>query len=374
MNNIHIILKVTDACNLRCKYCYNSDSQYGGEVLSLERLKKFWTILAAKYNAIDIVWHGGEPLSAGVAYMEEAMRLQSALHVDTGIRFTNEVQTNGTLIDAEWVSFFKRHHWGVGISFDGIQNDKYRQQGEKTLRGMRLLRDAGLRFGVLAVVADADYDVLANYRYFADMHVPVDFSPVFCEGAAKGIASLPVEKYSEDMVRLFDTWLYDRDGVSVRVFNSYIAMLLNSNMRVCTHGSCLGKYLSISANGNVYNCGRESVKAYPFGHIDDVNSVDDLFGSEGFRALLLGSIQRRAQCKASCEWFERCCGNCADAALTEQGLSTPPPEACHQFRTVFGHVQQVFTRLMDEKVPLEQLNPSIKTTYAKCFAVSGDAD
>ena len=70
-----IIIKPSYACNLRCKYCYNSHTKYTKEILSLERFEKLLTLLAAHYERIELVWHGGEPMSVGLDYYKKAVEI-----------------------------------------------------------------------------------------------------------------------------------------------------------------------------------------------------------------------------------------------------------------------------------------------------------
>lgn len=55
MKSLTLIVKVTDGCNMRCKYCYNSDSGYASPVLPLEKLEKLLSILATEFNEISVV-------------------------------------------------------------------------------------------------------------------------------------------------------------------------------------------------------------------------------------------------------------------------------------------------------------------------------
>jgi uncharacterized protein len=57
--------------------------------------------------------HGGEPLLAPLARIEQAFEYGYRRHGHTGI------QTNGTLITEAHIDLFKRYRTGVGISCDG---------------------------------------------------------------------------------------------------------------------------------------------------------------------------------------------------------------------------------------------------------------
>lgn len=368
MSKVQVITKVTDACNLRCKYCYNSGSDYRGTRLRLDRFEKLLQLLVQKYDTVNIVWHGGEPLSVGLDYFRQAMDIEQRIRYQTGIVIENCVQTNGTLIDAEWIRFFKEHEFHVGVSFDGIDNDRFRQQGSKTLQAMKAMKAAGLKFGCNAVVADNDYDLKANYRFFAELGADFDYSMVISEGGATSLPSLAAVSYADKLNELFDEWLYDTDGVAIRTFSQYISMAVGGCFRICTTCSCHTKYLGIDADGMIFNCGRDGIGKYPFGHVEQTDDIEALFRSEGARALIAGSVARREKCRAECEYFRLCAGGCADIAIAENGLENRPTNYCHVFRTVYSHVEQVMRGLLEQQTPLDTLNPTVRKVLARKFA------
>ncbi len=372
MNHVNIVVKVTNACNLRCAYCYNTETEYTSAVLPIEKFEKFLKILSERYKSIDVIWHGGEPLLAGLDYMKRAMAAEERVTLLTGVKITNKVQTNGTLIDKAWAAFFKKYDFKPGISFDGIDNEKHRQGTEKVKKAFALLKKAGVKFGTLAVVADKDYDLIENYKYFASQGLATDFSPIFMEGGAKSFDALGAEEYAEKVLKLFDYWLYDKHGVNVRLFSTYISMVLGKSCRVCTNSSCIGAFFSIYPNGDVFNCGRASMTAYPFGNIDDVEKPEDLISSKGFHDLLIGAIARREKCKETCDLFPYCCGNCSDQAIIEGALDTPPAFSCYCFKTIFTHVRDAINKIIAEKVPLTELNPALKKIWIDCFSIEDD--
>lgn len=385
-NTINVVLKPTEACNLRCKYCYNSDSDYAKTVLPIEKTEKLLLSLCKNYTKVNLIWHGGEPLLVGKEYFERAVKIEEKLHLLYNTEINNDVQTNGTLIDGEWAKFFKKYRFGVGLSFDGKDNDKYRQSADKALRAFDILKKHDVHFACMAVVADDGYDLEENYEFFKRRGVPVIFSPMFAEGGGKALSGVTAEKFADKTVSLFDRWLFDTDGVNNRTFSAYIGMALGASGRICTNGSCLGKWLCITPNGDLYNCGRAGMTEFPYGNIDDIDDADGdgnieditaaAFKSPGFVALLRGSIERRNKCKSSnCEYFDYCAGGCPDNAMIEGGLAEPPEFSCACFKKVFGHIKRVTDDVITNKqTPLSELNPAVKQVIIKCLTECGGQD
>lgn len=368
MKKIEVILKVTEKCNLRCKYCYNGEREYSDGTLSLERFEKLLRVLLSGYNLIHIIWHGGEPMTAGIDYFRKAMDVERRICIESGVVIENSIQTNGTLINSEWISFFKEHDFRVGISFDGVNNEKYRQQTNTVLKNIKSLKSAGLKFGCNAVVADNDYSLWDNYLFFKEMGTGFDFSPMFSEGGAKNMGEVQSRTFADKMCELFDKWVYDKDGVSVRTFALYLNLASGGNFRICSCASCHMKYISITADGTLYNCARESVREYPFCNIDDVETVSQIFNSEGAKRLISGSVERRKKCMDTCEYFSLCAGGCANNAIVEGGLENIPTEYCHMFKTLYSHIKKVYDELIENKVCLSELNPTVKNVLARNFS------
>ncbi len=370
MKHIEVIIKTTYDCNLRCKYCYNSETHYSKEILPRERFEKLLNLLKDSYQSISIVWHGGDPLMCGHEYFEDVMEIEKRISNTASVRFRNSIQTNGTLIDKKWVDIFKKYDIKVGVSFDGINNDLYRQGTEKTLGAMELMKKKGLNFGCMAVVANDDYDLIENYKFFRQKGISVDFSYMFSEGEAKSLDKLSPEKFTKQAIELFDYWLYDREGVGIRLFSTYISMALGSGFRICSNCSCHGKYLSIAPNGDLSNCGRPIIGQYVFGNIDTVSSIEEVYNSPKFIELLSGSIQRRRKCKESCEYFELCGGDCTDQALIGGDITSPDKSSCYSFCKIYSHIKEKIDEIIENGAQLDMLNPTVKSTIIKCFNVS----
>ncbi|MGH3718080.1 MAG: hypothetical protein ACRDRI_04410 [Pseudonocardiaceae bacterium] len=87
------------------------------------------------------------------------------------------IQTNGTLIDDAWCELFAAHPVQVAVSLDGpgaynrSRLDRGgRQSTERTLRGIAALRQHGIGFGAIAVVAEPTPAVAVElYEFFAEL-------------------------------------------------------------------------------------------------------------------------------------------------------------------------------------------------------------
>src|SRR5262249_48973262 len=74
------------------------------------------------------------------------------------------IQTNGTLLDAEWAAFLAEHEFLVGVSIDGPEeiHDAYRVtkggRGSfaKVMRGLGHLRDAGVQWNAATTIHAAN--------------------------------------------------------------------------------------------------------------------------------------------------------------------------------------------------------------------------
>lgn len=112
---MQIILKLTTACNLACSYCSEGDQE------PMRLPEEFFYKLVGDIpefcretgeTQIEFLFHGGEPL----LYGREALHALTAYareHLpDIEVKFL--MQTNGFLIDEDWIELFVREKISVG--------------------------------------------------------------------------------------------------------------------------------------------------------------------------------------------------------------------------------------------------------------------
>ena len=131
----HLLAKPTGAvCNLDCEYCFflSKEMLYPGSRFRMadELLEEYIRQLIeahARSPMVTIAWQGGEPTLMGLDFFRRSIEL-TRQHLRPGQRAEHTIQTNGTLIDADWAAFFRKHGFLVGISIDGPReiHDTYR--------------------------------------------------------------------------------------------------------------------------------------------------------------------------------------------------------------------------------------------------------
>jgi uncharacterized protein len=108
---------------------------------------------------LAVLWLTGEPLLVGLPYMQEAVRrIRAVVPKSLPVKFV--VQTNGVLLNDEWVQFFARERFTVGVSLDGPEAIHSAQRVgangrsfySQTLEGVEALRIANVEGGALCVI------------------------------------------------------------------------------------------------------------------------------------------------------------------------------------------------------------------------------
>ena len=167
----HLLAKPTGAvCNLDCAYCFflSKEMLYPGSRFRMadELLEAYLRQLIEAHAAspeVTVAWQGGEPTLMGRDFFRRSVELTER-HLLPGQRAAYTIQTNGTLIDAEWAAFFRENDFLVGISIDGARelHDAYRvNKGGKgsfdqVMRGLGHLREGGVEWNALTTIHAAN--------------------------------------------------------------------------------------------------------------------------------------------------------------------------------------------------------------------------
>lgn len=322
---VPIIKVVGDFCNLRCRYCfYNTTDQITPHVMSNELIEKFLVQYMEFFTGrLIFIWHGGEPLLAGLPFFQKIVDLQNRKLRD-GQSIQNAIQTNATLVNDKWAEFFKVHDFRVGVSIDGGKesHDRFRlNHGEggsfdHVMRGIEILRRHGMEPGIIQTLthdnvlrAKEDFDFFVNILGTKGWGVNTYLDVAGVNKAMLG-QTITNEELTQFLKTYIDLWLRQDDlNLRVREIENFIFGMVGKRASNCTfNGSCTD-FFCLEYDGRVYPCDRLS------------NCAEFLFGNLSQRSLLeiLNSSTRLRYIKevnslhpdcVVCEWQKACHNGC----------------------------------------------------------------
>jgi uncharacterized protein len=125
---LFVSFKIAERCNLACDYCYfffNGDSSSDDRpaIVAKSTVRDVGRFLGdgardLGIKAVVIALHGGEPLMVGKRRFATFVEtLMETISPHATLRFG--IQTNGVLLDEEWLDLLARYSIRLGISIDG---------------------------------------------------------------------------------------------------------------------------------------------------------------------------------------------------------------------------------------------------------------
>lgn len=328
MKYISFLIKpASSLCNMRCRYCFYYDVSEHREVKSYGIMNEevmhslIDRALALGDDAnISFAFQGGEPTMAGLAYFKAFTAYVDAHKKQQTIHYA--LQTNATLLDEDWVNFFLRHNFLIGISLDGyaelhnyFRKDVKRDETFNTvMKSIKLLKDTGVEFNILSVLNSTlakhpqklfSFYLKNNLRY-------VQFIPCIPGlDEEKNKYSLSPKQFASFYKTYFDLWLQEfKKGnyMSVTLFDNVILMLIGRMPQQCGMlGKCIPQFV-VESNGDVFPCDFYVLDEYLCGNIlnDDLNTLAQ-------NEILIKFLQEeRRNCKAcaDCPFINICHRNC----------------------------------------------------------------
>lgn len=328
-----LIVKTTDYCNLRCKYCYmhdkNSQQYKHIDYKLIEKLLvDYFTYAKSNQQQLDlyVVWHGGEPALCSLEFFKKAFEIERQvlykMQLDKNVKIFNAIQTNGTLLTADKCKFFKEHNVMVGVSVDGIpsHHDLYRvfPNGSGTYsainKGIKNLHKFHVPFTCICVIhKESIGHEIFYYEHFKNLGaVEVDFIPSFFQGS---IFNLSANEYAQFIKNMFDIYVTDKNrSTKVRVIEDIMKAVLSSMGMYagsigCEYAGRCGENLSISSNGDVYPCDcLQNIDSLRLGNLFESN-LDDILQSCNFEKFK-EFVNILPQKCSTCSIFSICKGGC----------------------------------------------------------------
>ncbi|MDI4643527.1 radical SAM protein [Cohnella hashimotonis] len=364
------IIKVTSRCNLNCSYCYmfnKGDTTFQSKpkimlretaILALNKIYSY--SMKHKISEIDVVLHGGEPLLSGKEwvswFLEKSEELKPA-----NLRVAYCIQTNGTLLDNEWISIFKSRSVNIGISLDGEReiHDQNRidHNGngsyEKVTKGIDLLLKSGYKKWGVLVVADPEISGEDVYNHLLDLGVKnMDFLwPSYNHDNPPKKSEKSLAEY---YISVFKAWYSDKNvEINIRWFSNVIRLLLSGNSRLDCVGPVPLNQVVIETDGSIEpadmlrTC-RDGLTRLSLNVLE--NNIDELIQTDLFQKCLQNQELLPLNCK-SCSIYKVCGGGyMADRWKTETGFSNSSVHCADLYDVITYIRYQVVEDLNDSNI------------------------
>ncbi|MCP3941035.1 MAG: radical SAM protein [Desulfobacteraceae bacterium] len=340
---VNAIMKITRNCNLACEYCHDrlpgkSNMPFEQLALAIDR------ILSIKNTkSFRFIWHGGEPLLAGIDFFRKAVTVQQYFK-NPEQDLKNYLQTNGTLLTRKVLDFLEEFDFIVGVSLDGPEklHDVQRPSLKKKptfSRIMKIIEELQRRdipHGVITVLTSKSMEITPRefLLFYQENEIfDICFLPVRADCGLKG-ETLEGKRYYEFMKELFDEWLLlDDPRMRIRELGDMLLLSMGLPGSMCSSsGSCVCGTYSIESDGSVFHCDKYTRDDYYcFGNLSalDFNQL-----SQTTKAVELKHLDMSLPevCKF-CEWQKHCAGGCSHDRLVENRLAREDG-VCHMHSTL----------------------------------------
>lgn len=366
--NVTLIIKVTNACDMRCRYCFIEPSVYHKTMKPATAARVVDAFLGSDYfESVHFVWHGGEPLLRGRSFFEPIFEQQRARA--TRARYSNSTQTNATHLDDDMLDFLVANDVSIGLSLDGPSrlNDasrRARKPVEATVSGpnaradlmraavphattveaAQALQRRGRQVGAIVTVNRNNVaEPETIYREFRSRSIHMKVNPLTRAGLADprlgDDLGITAEEYGEFLVRLFDAWFDDADGtIWIEPFGQHIGRILGVQVsHSCFYTlSCHHFFLGISPDGDLFPCGMfQGEPSFRYGNIHELDP--DAVAN----TVLFGAIEKRerevlATC-TKCAFFDLCYSGCMFHSLKDSKLVAEKDYYCAGYKLYFEH-------------------------------------
>lgn len=327
MPPLSIMIKpASSMCNLRCKYCFYSDvtsnrfcSNFGFMSNSTSEKLISSALSFANGESVAFAFQGGEPLLAGLDYFKSFVSYVEKYNTKNSVIFYS-IQTNGTLVNAQWADFFAKNKFLVGLSLDGdYERNKFRvdERGQnayyKITTAANILKAHNVEFNILTVLTGFCADNAEKiYKYFRDNgYRYLQFIPCLrpFNDKSENEMYMTDSQYADYLIRIFNLYVKDfvrGNYISIRQFDNYVRMYLGENPEQCGMcGYCMHQFVA-EGNGNIYPCDFYCTDEWLLGNINN-SELSQLANSENAIKFIKESLTANEECK-NCKFYPLCRG------------------------------------------------------------------
>lgn len=363
---LNMILELTKACNLKCKYCFENcqTEQRDDRKMSKGTMRKSIDFLLKHRRNCHLTFFGGEPtlckdlLKYGIEYGNSIAKEKKQY-----ISYT--IVTNGTILDDDLIDILDRNNVNIIFSFDGdkVGQDNYRPflngEGSYDIAYNNLLKLLSVRkderYGHLIVRPTITTGTISalNGIYNKLRKIgcrEISFSLVSAERKAEyAIKESDMEKvisaYSENANIYYDEL---KNGVSYNKFFEGILRKIDEDIIRKEFCDCGKRYIAIGVDGEIYPCeGFLGIKDFKIGNIHEAEMENQWISPQ--------SVEENSVC-SHCWAKYLCGGSCYHEAWMRTGeINKRDQLVCKTYKAAFESALDIYAKLIEDGIKVSSI-------------------
>jgi len=384
--------KLAEVCNLACGYCYffeqNDDSYLSAPpFMSSEIIRAAAHFLGngardVGIRTISIALHGGEPLMLGKKrFVECCKAFREGIEPYATLNLI--VQTNGVLLDREWVELLASVRCRIGVSIDGPQRIHDTARPDKSGKGsykrvvnaIRLLKECvedGTipSFGVLSVIDPNMSGKEAYEHLISELGITrIDFQlPLLHWDTYDAVTVRHVKEFYNEVI---EQWLSaDNPNIMIRTLHSMFRPFLHEagvEARI-NYITDLMEGISIRSNGDV--CPDDALPpiAQQFrytGFNVQRDTLRDFYISPVWNDIRSALLDPPKECR-NCEWFGLCGGGAVENRYSFANQFHNKSIYCELYKSLFGTIREYMRGYISDEVIQSRLESASQTLRSSC--------
>lgn len=355
-NNPIVIFRTTDICNLNCTYCYDKKNRKEKKNINeefehqIDKIKEYLDkIYYLKNKSCTFIFHGGEPLILKPEVYEKLIEKIDRKNIRLSM------QTNGTLINNEYIKLFKKYNISIGISLDGCNEEQnycriYRNgknSFNKVMSNIELLKKNNIHFGIIMTITKRHIGKEKMiYDFIASNNLNVNIRPAFPTMEADNDNIMTEDEYFEFFKNMFNIWYNDKSKrvklKQIREIYDEFAKVLEEKYcsGLCSEGeNCFGKFISLNINGDIYSCNRTyNNEIFFLGNLNKQTIDEILNNANKLNEKRKKKIQESGCSK--CEIYKYCYGGCpANAHSMYNDYTMPEKIFCNSKKKILKYIK-----------------------------------
>ncbi|MBV6504789.1 MAG: hypothetical protein ILNGONEN_00342 [Syntrophorhabdaceae bacterium] len=297
-----IIIRASMSCNALCTHCSTPPQKTyllpDKAAIAVKNTVMLYEELNHEYpREIDIVFHGGEPMLLGTAYVTDLAYLMNKQMADVNIVYG--MQTN-LLLYNDWRKLLGSNmfSWRITSSYDFFSSFRKTKDGRNYFdtwydKVKQYQDDSGKRLYTICVLSRENVEYVEDIireAYYLGLDIKLNY--LYPAGRAIDIdkkVHLSPDEYGNAVIKAYKEWLkYANNKEFIYVQGKNFEDSIRNNKKLgCPYASgCVGKVFCVMPNGCLYNCPLcADMNLYSYGNI-----VTNNINYENITTMMLAEI------------------------------------------------------------------------------------